>query len=1145
MGVLRWGRVLLTVVGLSGLALFVWFAGPYFAFGEFRPLESQLVRRLVIAFMLLAWGGWWLFQRYRAKRASDQLMHAVVEQSEAEPPNAEVVQLREKFEDAVAALKKDHGVRQSLYDLPWYLIIGAPGSGKTTALVNSGLRFPAEQRMGRGALRGVGGTRSCDWWFTDEAVFLDTAGRYTTQDSDANADSAAWAEFLTLLCKYRERRPVNGVILTISASDLVLHGEAQIEAHIAAARRRLDELGRQLDIKLPVYVLVTKCDLVSGFSEYFEDLTREGRAQVWGTTFDYEHTLDGTAAQSFVTEFDRLVGRLNTRLLTRVEDETDPGRRTRMFAFPQQFATLRDQLDAFIGEVFDSTRFERQILLRGVYFTSGTQEGTPIDRLLGAIGRRFALASQIANPQEGQGKAYFIDDLFQQVILPESGLAGVNQRLETRSKWLQYAAVAVVSMMSALFLFGFTRSHGRNSQYLGEVGAATVALQEVPPVYVAAYPEALLPRLGALSAVVESADRFRDDAPFAMTWGLYQGNAVGDAAREAYVRELTNVLLPQVVRRVQERLVDYVEQPTDLYLFLKAYLMLGNPERLDTTELEYILNREWATMGGSDPYGAAALSMHFHNLLELADRLPPMPLDESLIAQTRSALELVSIPEVMFHELSFAYAIDSRTLRLDEASGAGAALVLRRSSGGALSDPLPALYTKPVFMEVTSEYTSGLEQRYREDRWVWGDQEQPLTATRGLEDKLIAIYEREYIAHWDALVRDIEPAITRSQLEREELLMRLSAPTSPLRGLLTAVDEHTFLVAPEEPAPGGIRGRAAALLERGRATVGVTASPTPGAEVTAHFAELHDVVAGARSAELDELLGQLGAIQQQLSQLGPDPGDYQATDPEAPAIRAEIRDLTRVVRRLADGLPEVLRPAVGKLADVARGGPSPGPAITSLYQEQVVSVCQRVMGRYPFIATGGRNDVTLSEFGQLFGSNGTYDTFFRAQLDQLVDRTRVPWRWRPNSGMSSPGMLRAFEAANQIRESFFSGGGQMPALSFDLEVLELTGPENEFGLTIGAQPFDYMRGSELPRGTGSWPSQPGGAGIRFGETRNETAGAWAWFKVLEKARRTRVTDARYELDFWNGPNTARVRVEAASRQHPVAALNMLRRFRCG
>ena len=53
--------------------------------------------------------------------------------------------------------------------------------------------------MGQGAVAGVGGTRLCDWWFTENAVLIDTAGRYTTQDSDAAVDRAGWDAFLDLL----------------------------------------------------------------------------------------------------------------------------------------------------------------------------------------------------------------------------------------------------------------------------------------------------------------------------------------------------------------------------------------------------------------------------------------------------------------------------------------------------------------------------------------------------------------------------------------------------------------------------------------------------------------------------------------------------------------------------------------------------------------------------------------------------------------------------------------------------------------------------------------------------------------------------------------------------------------------------------
>jgi type VI secretion system protein ImpL len=155
-------------VGLLLLALFIWYAGPYFAFADVRPLESTTSRLIAIVVVLVAAATMFVFRRVKANRASDRFVAEVVKAEKR--PNPDAVQLRERFEDAIATLKQKRRGGHTLYELPWYVIIGAPGSGKTTALVNSGLHFPLEQRSGKGALRGVGGTRNCDWWFTDEAV---------------------------------------------------------------------------------------------------------------------------------------------------------------------------------------------------------------------------------------------------------------------------------------------------------------------------------------------------------------------------------------------------------------------------------------------------------------------------------------------------------------------------------------------------------------------------------------------------------------------------------------------------------------------------------------------------------------------------------------------------------------------------------------------------------------------------------------------------------------------------------------------------------------------------------------------------------------------------------------------------------------
>ncbi len=342
----------------------------------------------------------------------------------ARATGAETAQLRQRFEGAVDTLKRSRrkGLA-SLYELPWYIVIGPPGSGKTTVLVNSGLSFPLAQKFGKEALRGVGGTRNCDWWFTDEAVLLDTAGRYTTQDSDSLTDSAGWGAFLKLLCKYRRRQPINGVLVALSAQDLLTMGEKELERHAVAIRERLDELGRFIRIDVPVYLIVTKTDLVAGFTEFFDDLGQAARAQVWGTTFPLALTESGRATEAFGREFDGLIERLQQRVPARLEGERDPRRRGSILAFPRQMTVLRPVLDSLLKRVFSTSEFDRRLLLRGIYLTSGTQEGMPIDRVLGSVARTLGVSANVAPPPGGSRQV-----VLHRVSAAQGDLPGVGAR---------------------------------------------------------------------------------------------------------------------------------------------------------------------------------------------------------------------------------------------------------------------------------------------------------------------------------------------------------------------------------------------------------------------------------------------------------------------------------------------------------------------------------------------------------------------------------------------------------------------------------------------------------------------------------------------------------------------------------------------
>lgn len=156
------------------------------------------------------------------------------------------------------------------------MVIGHPAAGKSSAILHSGLDFPFGDKQ---AIQGVGGTRNCDWFFTTEGVLLDTAGRYSTQ----REDRPEWLEFLKLLKKYRAKAPANGILVAVSFPELVQHKSEQFTVYARQVRERINEIDDAFGIKVPIYLVFTKIDLLGGFSQFFEDFSDEGAANRLGS----------------------------------------------------------------------------------------------------------------------------------------------------------------------------------------------------------------------------------------------------------------------------------------------------------------------------------------------------------------------------------------------------------------------------------------------------------------------------------------------------------------------------------------------------------------------------------------------------------------------------------------------------------------------------------------------------------------------------------------------------------------------------------------------------------------------------------------------------------------------------------------------
>jgi type VI secretion system protein ImpL len=460
--------------------------------------------------------------------------------------------------------------------------------------------------------------------------------------------------------------------------------------------------------------------------------------------------------------------------------------------------------------------------------------------------------------------------------------------------------------------------------------------------------------------------------------------------------------------------------------------------------------------------------------------------------------------------------------------------------------PLPGFYTKDVFNEIVGSGTAGLIQQFSAEDWVWGSSAPALASSAGLTTELLNVYEKDYIAFWDGIVHDIEPVPLGSLQNTKQALAILSGPASPLRGLLKAIDKHTYLVGPKDPAAApGVKERIVDVFKGAAGRVGVPVAPTtaPGAKVTAYFADIHKLVSGdAGAAPIDGILRTLGQIQEKMAPIGDAVGE-KAPDPGS---MREITELTNTLKRDAAPLPSSVAAVVANIADGTRTAVvgNSGATVTNSYQQRVLNECRELAnGRYPFVASS-MNDIPLADFERLFGPNGVFDSYFKSDLEAFVNTTRSPWTWR--QGAAGGGVpLAQFEAVERIREMFFRGS--KPEVRFGVTADGLDRESTRFTLEIDGQ--EVRNRHDPPRRWDMvWPGpKPAMAQSTFepaGGLNLSFQGPWAMFRLIDSGQLTRESDTTYLLTLERGTRRIQLRFEADSVRNPFGKMDMLQRFRC-
>lgn len=1132
-----WLRLLISIVGAAAAASLIWLAAPLIVFRDAHPLEEPAPRLAAIAILLALLAGASVYRLYRRRRGAERIARGIsVEDSDAPV-------LAERMKEALAVLRSRGGRANYLYDLPWYVLIGPPGSGKTTALVNSGLQFPLAGGVTPGAVKGVGGTRYCDWWFTEDAVLIDTAGRYTTQDSDAKADQKSWLAFLDLLKRNRPRQPINGVLVAISLEDLLTLSPKEVAAHAAAIKARLIELHQRLKVDFPVYALFTKADLIIGFMEFFGNLDEAGRRQVWGATFQTMDKSKSTVGEA-PDEFQALVEPLSRLARDRLEAEKDAASRVLSFGFPAQMAALQAPVTGFLNAIFDPAHYKIKAALRGFYFTSGTQEGTPIDQLLGALAKGFG-AEAVGQPAySGQGKSFFLTDLIKKVVIGEAGWVSTGRG----NRLLRMAAFAALLVAAPLSIGAWWISYAKNVDRIGQSEEAAqkyAAMSRGLGQSDVVSDRDLSKVLPALHALRFLPGGYGDEQTDASTGGLGldQSARLRSVAETAYGVGLERMLRPRLVYRQEEQLEANANDPAALFHALKVYLMLGGLETVDRQLLINWMERDWSENlypGPRNSEGRKELEQHLVAMLDLETGHGSfVQLNGPLVEKAQASLARENVAE---RALKILAARAKASLRPDwtasKAGGAGGLVVFDPSID---SITVPYFLTKSGF-EGFIKALPGIMEEMARDRWVLGAAgEQPAIASRydHLRENLVDAYATAFIDAWRAAIAKLK--IRRLTVERPSypLLTAASSVTSPFSRLLESIRDETTL---SESEPGAAVVESASV-DPANAPIAGASGQTPAQIIDAALAPYHRLVEGDPGQRpIDQILSQLNEIRANLNRL--------ATN-GAPAgeLADRIRSGVEKLRADAAKLPLPFAAMMDDTgADILREITDSNVARTvSKLREQVTFTCQEKIGtRYPFAKNADR-DVDLDDFTRMFRPKGLIDQFVSSYILASVDASGPQWKWRNDSALANqltPTALADFQLAADIKAAFFGAAPASPGFSFTVTPPPVKDARMEIDATV-------VNGAAGPT-TVQWPGSTDNHRtlLALRPTGGHApilvqSGIWSIYRMLDAARLN--TDATLATFSLGGRElTYRFNATPATPGAALKPLNItqLRNFHC-